>query len=313
MPVYNRERFLAAAIESILAQTFTDFEFLIVDDGSQDRSAEIIRSFAQRDERIRFFQLERNVGKAAAKNHAIEAAQGEYIAGMDSDDVSQPERLEKQLKAMRANPEIGVLGTCGVMTDEDLNPFGYWDVPENHAQIAYDIFIGQVVLGPSLVIRRDVVDAVGGYEPTRKRGTDIEWVSRLIAQTRFANLPDRLYLYRQHDGQDPIAQAEREFAELMRRLLFRLWGEAPQASFDRFARVRRREKLGWRQRRLAKRDILRLIDAMIASNWIEPADRSFLHRVLNRQLEQTTPRIWQMFCHWRRHHFGELGRPAKPR
>ena len=313
MPVFNREKFLAEAIESILAQTFTDFEFLVVDDGSQDRSAEITRSYAQCDERIRFFQLERNVGKAAAKNHAINAAKGEYIAGMDSDDVSLPERLEKQLRAMRANPEIGALGTGGMLTDEDLNPYFNWDVPEKQAQIAYDIFLGGDILCATLMIRRDVVKAVGGYELSRKRGNDIEWVSRLIARTRFANLPDHLYLYRKHGQELDWPHAGRDLAELQGRLLFRLWGETPPASLDRFARVRRLEKLTWRQRRLAKHDILRLIEAMIEAKWIEPDERQFLYAVANRQLEQTSPRLWQMFCHWRRHRFSALARPVHPR
>ena len=110
MPVYNGEKWLAEAIESILAQTFSDFEFLIVDDGSGDRSAEIIRSYELSDERIRFIQLESNVGKAVAKNHAMKEAKGEYFTFMDCDDLCAPERLEKQVSAMRANPEIGVLG-----------------------------------------------------------------------------------------------------------------------------------------------------------------------------------------------------------
>ncbi|MCY3864790.1 MAG: glycosyltransferase family 2 protein, partial [Chloroflexi bacterium] len=117
MPVYNREIFVAEAIESILEQTFSDFEFVIVDDGSQDRSPEIIRQYERRDDRIRFLAFKQNKGKAAAKNFGIEAAQGQYIAGMDSDDVSLPQRLEKQVEFLRANPDIGVVGTRARLTD----------------------------------------------------------------------------------------------------------------------------------------------------------------------------------------------------
>ena len=191
------------------------------------------------------------------------------------------------------------------MTDEDLIPYRNYDVPEKHAQIAYNIFLGTVQLGSSMMMRRDVVKSVGGYEPTRKRCTDIEWVSRLITQTRLANLPDRLYIYRQHSEQlHSTPQAQRDWAELRERLLFQLWGEAPPASLDRILRVRRLHKLSWRQRRLTKRDIMRLIEGMISAEWIKPDDRPLLHHVANRQLERTSPRIWQMFCHWRRHRFG---------
>ena len=97
MPVYNGEKWLGEAIESILAQTFADFELLIVDDGSRDNSAKIIRVYEQRDPRIRFFQLERNSGTAFARNYCIKAANGTFVTYLDCDDISLPERLRKQV------------------------------------------------------------------------------------------------------------------------------------------------------------------------------------------------------------------------
>lgn len=305
MPVYNREVFVAEAVESILEQTFTDFEFIIVDDGSRDRSPEIIREYERRDDRVRFLTLEQNSGTAAAKNHGIEAASGKYIAGMDSDDVSLPQRLEKQVDFLRANPQIGAVGTRAPLTDECLKPFVDYRVPEKHAHIAYNIMLGRSVVGASLLIRRDLLIDVGGYELCRKRGNDIELVSRLISKTRFANIPEWLYLYRKHDVQRiDTGIAERDWADLMRRLLCRLWGEAPQASLDRMARVELRDKLSWSERRLLKRDLERYIESLIAAGWIEQADRAYLIDLMNRQLERTTPRLWQIFRHWRRHRFG---------
>ena len=137
------------------------------------------------------------------------------------------------------------------------------------------------------------------------RSADIELVSRLVTRTRLANLTENLYLYRQHDAQEHSSpQSQKLWADLMRRLLCQLWGEAPPASLDRFARVRRRIKMSWLERRLAKRDIKRLIEAMIAAKWVEADDRGFLLAVMNRQLERVSPRLWQKLCHWRRHHFG---------
>ena len=104
----------------------------------------------------------------------------------------------------------------------------------------------------------------------------------------------------------------RDWANMVARFLARLWGEAPPETVDRFVQAHRGwDKLSWRERRAAKRDILRLIDSMIAANWAKPADRGCLIDAMNRQLEQTSPRLWQMFCHWRRHHFGWNDHKAK--
>ena len=305
MPVFNGETYLAEAIESILSQTFTDFELLIVDDGSHDSSAEIIREYEKRDGRIRFFQLERNMGSAFSRNVGIDAASGEYIAGMDCDDVSPPERLQKQLDFMESNPEIGVLGTCALVVDHVMNPIFDYRVPEKHAHIALNMFLGWCVVGASVMMRRNLLIAWGGYDPSSHGAADLELVSRSIWRTRYANLPENLYLYRQHQGQQHSTLKSRQlWSELMRCLLIRLWGEAPQATLDRLSRVRKREKIGWAERRRARRDYKRLVESMIAANWVEPHERPPLVTLMNRRLEQTTPRLWQMFCHWRRHNFG---------
>ena len=110
LSVYNGEKYLAEAIDSILAQTFSDFELIIVDDGSSDSTASIARAYAQRDSRIRFMQLARNMGLADARNHGIAAARGEFATMMDADDISLPQRLEKQVGFLRANPAIGGRG-----------------------------------------------------------------------------------------------------------------------------------------------------------------------------------------------------------
>ena len=309
MPVYNGEKYVAEAIESVLGQTFSDFELIIVDDGSQDRTAAIIRSYAARDDRICCVMLERNIGEAGARNRGLEQATGEYVTSSDSDDVSLPERLEKQVDFLRANPAIGAVGTEALFVDENLKPWGVYGVAQTHARIAYDLQMGPCIVGASIMMRREIVEACGGYDESMTRSPDIELVARLIPRTRLANLPEPLYLYRQHEGQLPMTpQRVQDWANLLARLLSRLWGEAPQASLERFGQVRRREKLSWRERRLAKRDLTRLIDSMLAAKWIDEDDRACLIRVLNGQLEHTTPCLWQMFCHWRRHRFARRGR-----
>ncbi len=109
MPVYNAEKYLKTAIESILKQTFSDFELLIINDGSTDGSEEIIRSF--NDKRIRLFNNEQNLGIIKTLNKGLNLAKGEYIIRMDADDISLPDRLELQVKYMEENPGIGISGT----------------------------------------------------------------------------------------------------------------------------------------------------------------------------------------------------------
>ena len=152
MPVYNGEKFLAEAIESILAQTFRDFELLIIDDGSRDRSYEMIDSYRQLDSRIRCIRLEANMGQAFARNQGYDAAIGALLANMDCDDICLPQRLMQQVEFMRTNPAVGVLGTCGLVKNSDLS-HTYFDylVPEQHALIALHLFFGASFLGASVM------------------------------------------------------------------------------------------------------------------------------------------------------------------
>ena len=309
MPVYNGERFLAEAIESILTQTFSDFELIIVDDGSTDGSAEIIRAHAARDARIRVFQLGQNRGKADARNIGIDNARGDYITAMDCDDVSMPERLAKQADFLADNPEIGGVGTWGRTVNRDLTPRGKrYTVPNEHALIAWELFFGEAFLGATVMFRRDILTDTGGYERGRRYVEDLELLSRLLFESkiRFANLTEDLLLYRIHDQpkfDNPDIREQRFAATrvLYRRNLERVWNETPIETFDRCWRLRYLGKLSWSERRAAKRDIKRLIDSMIAAKWIEPGDRHILIALMNRRLEGASPRLWQMFCHWYRY------------
>ncbi len=309
MPVYNGERFLAEAIDSILAQTYTDFELLIVDDGSQDSSPEIARSYQERDKRIRVIQLERNMGSADARNQGIAEANGDFIATMDCDDVSLPERFQKQVDFLQSNPEIGVLGACCRVVNEDKTTELFeFIVPETHALIALNLWIGASFAHSTVMFRRDVLAAVGGYEPGRWAGDDSELFLRLLVKTEnmFANLTEILVLYRRHEqaksfGRNETRDSERR--QSRERVLEHLWKEPPQATVDRFQRLFANQKLGWAERRAVKQGIKRLIETMIAENMVESSDKPVLDFAMNRRLEQASPRNWQRFCHWRRHRF----------
>ena len=282
MPVYNGERFLADAIESILAQTYTDFELLIVDDGSTDASAEIIRAYENRDRRIRFFQLERNMGHADARNRGIVRATGQYITMMDCDDVSLPRRLQMQVEFMNSHPEIDVLGTCARAVNQDLTTTVFnFIVPRQHALIALNLFFGASFVHSSAMLRREFLGAVGGYEPGRRECADLELWLRLLRETsiKFANLPENLMLYRLHERSLSAGIAKEghvEERDIRRHMLKRLWNEVSKGTIDRFYCLRKQQKLSWAERRAVKQDIERLIESMIAHKWVKPEDRPLL-------------------------------------
>ena len=309
MPVYNSERYVAEAIDSVLAQTFTDFELLIVDDGSTDGSAEIIRSYETLDRRVRFLRLNQNSGQGPALNAGLAVATGAYITNMDSDDISLPTRLEKQVRFLEDRPQIGALGVCAEAKSADLTTTLFeFNAPEQHALIAFNLFHGASFVGATVVTRSEFIDEVGGYTKERIISPDLDLSCRLLWQTsiRFANLPECLYRYRRHEAAGGIASKgvqDAESREMRAWLLRHLWGEAPPGALDRFERLLSQRKLDWLDRRSAKRDLRRLIDALIAHNCVEPEDRRLLIAEMNRRLEQASPRIWQQFCHWRRNRF----------
>ena len=169
MPVYNGEKYLAEAIESILQQTFTDFEFIIVDDGSTDGSAAIIEAYAKQDSRIRFKPHEKNRGESSARNTGIRASMGAYVAAMDCDDVSLPRRLEKQVALLNEQPRIGAVGVAGHIVTEDLEIIQPYPVRTNSAVISFHMLVrGANFLKAAVMTRREHLEAVGGFRPELK-------------------------------------------------------------------------------------------------------------------------------------------------
>lgn len=202
MSVYNSARFLAEAIESILGQTFGDFEFLIVDDGSSDGSAAIIDDYARRDSRIRAIH-QPNAGLVASLNRMIANARAPMIARMDGDDVSLPARFEKQVAFLDANPDYGVVGTA----THDIDVLGRMKRnhdfhPADHPGFQEAVRAGRPLLcHPSAMMRSEVVRAAGGYRSAFAHCEDYDLWLRLSETTRLCSIPDRLLLYRRSDGQ----------------------------------------------------------------------------------------------------------------
>src|SRR5471030_1969141 len=161
VPVYNDERFLREAIDSILAQTCRDFEFIVIDDGSTDESPSIVASYT--DPRIRLIRTGAQSGVAAALNAGIRAASSDLIARQDADDVSEATRLERQIAAFRARPQLALLGTQATIVDASGAVRGRTERSLDVAALRWYALLDNPFIHTSVMIRRDVVDACGGY------------------------------------------------------------------------------------------------------------------------------------------------------
>jgi len=202
MSVYNGERFLAEAIESILAQSMPDFEFLILNDGSTDNSKAIIDGYTGKDGRIRPIHRE-NKGLIASLNQLVEEASTPLIARMDADDISVPTRFEKQLNFLSVHPDHGVLGSwCADIDEQGHRIFlNIGDQPITHEEIVETIQDRSCLCHPSVMMSRNLVQSVGGYHAAFKHCEDYDLWLRLLPKTKMANLPERLINYRISPGQ----------------------------------------------------------------------------------------------------------------
>ena len=151
MSVYNGQGFLRQAIQSILNQTFTDFEFLIIEDGSTDATVEIVRSFP--DQRIKLCLNGSNIGLISSLNQGLSLATGEYIARMDADDISLSTRLERQVAFMDAHPSVGVCGSW--LETFGIPPKSRWCPPADDAQIRCEHLFHSVIYHPTVILRKD--------------------------------------------------------------------------------------------------------------------------------------------------------------
>jgi len=195
MPVYNSAHVVADAVESILHQTFGDFEFIIVDDGSTDATEEILREYSALDGRIKLYNQE-NCGLIASLNRYCRVANGKYIARMDADDISLPARLEKQFRYLEAHSEVGVLGTRIQDVDSNRTPIIEWPVPADPVVVRWFLFFGNCIAHPSVMMRRELLDRLGYYRPSAIHVEDYDLWIRAAEVTGLANLPEVLVQYR---------------------------------------------------------------------------------------------------------------------
>lgn len=199
MTVYNAEKYLGKAIESILNQTFTDFEFLIINDGSRDKSLEIIQKYADEDSRVRVISRE-NKGFVASLREGMAEIRSDLVARMDADDIALPTRLEKQYSYLQSHPECMVVG-CQVQVVDEADVFLHIDPrPMSDANVRLFLTYGCALSGPTVIFRKSSLDSVGGFDENELPAEDYAcWVklAEKYPEKTLANLPDVLYLYRE--------------------------------------------------------------------------------------------------------------------
>lgn len=227
MAVHNGVAWLAPSLRSIREQTYQDYEFVIVDDASNDGSSLLLQDAAAEDSRIILIRNESQRGLAASLNRGLEAARGAYVARQDADDVSERCRIARQVEFLDAHSEIGVVGSELLICNEQGLPAGRYGAALTHADIVWRMLHGRAFAHPSVMFRRDVIQAVGGYDAGIPAAQDFDLWTRLVGRTRFANLPAPLVRYRSHRGAVSRRRADAQRHTVLnarRRLLERFTG-----------------------------------------------------------------------------------------
>jgi glycosyltransferase involved in cell wall biosynthesis len=207
MPVYNGQKYLKEAIESILNQTFEDFEFLIINDGSTDKSEDIIEEYKKKDSRIIYKKNEKNLGLIKTLNSGLAVACGEYIIRMDSDDVSELNRIEKQVQFLDKYSDIGVLGSWFDFINDSLEV--KW--PTDNEDIKVQLFHRTAIGHPTVALRRSVLlDNNITYDINFPHAEDYNLWIDLLNITKFTNYPEILFHYRAHQNQISIVYRDKQ-------------------------------------------------------------------------------------------------------
>jgi glycosyltransferase involved in cell wall biosynthesis len=199
MPVFNCERYVRAALQSILGQSCGDFELIVIDDGSRDRTPEILQEYAQQDSRVCILTRP-NRGIVASLNEGIDRACGEFIARMDGDDIALPVRFARQVQFLRNQPACVAVGSCVMLIDSEGEPIRTMCEQLTHEEIDQAHLSGDshAISHPAVVMRTSAVRAVGGYRKEYEHAEDLDLFLRLAEVGQLANLPDVLLMYRVH-------------------------------------------------------------------------------------------------------------------
>lgn len=208
MPVYNALPFLNESIKSILEQTFSNFEFVILDDASTDGSVESLREWARRDQRIKLYESNSRLGLSGSSNAVVAKTGARIVARMDADDIAHPDRLRRQWNIFEEHPDIALVGTlCNGIdaTGREVRPRDRWRLVRRSTYIPFP--------HGSAMFRREVFDRVGGYDEASAGAEDQDLFLRMAACARVVTLPDVLYSYRYHSNNATLFNGKRAVAE----------------------------------------------------------------------------------------------------
>ncbi|MDP2385896.1 MAG: glycosyltransferase [Bacteroidota bacterium] len=198
LPAYNAEKYIAEAIQSVLSQTYVNFELIIVDDGSTDSTGKIIDSFS--DKRIKHIVNEKNIGLIATLNKGLTLVKGELVMRMDADDICLPLRMERQVAFLKDKPEIGICGCNYIEFSKSAERFV--TLSSDHNEIYAKMLFNSSVVHPSLMIRMSLLkDLDVVFDNKFPHAEDYELWSRLIFNCKFSNVNELLFRYRLHEGQ----------------------------------------------------------------------------------------------------------------
>lgn len=194
MAAHNEEQYIEEAIRSILGQSFSDFELILVDDASTDRTAAMVDAFP--DPRMKVIRNATCLGLGKSLIVGMAAAKGSLIARMDADDISAPQRLNKQVAAFRKNPALGLLGCQATCIDVTGNRCGSRHVPSSDLAIRWRSLLDSTFIHPSVMFRADIYARAGGYDPEFTTTEDYDLWGRILPLCQVANLPSKLISYR---------------------------------------------------------------------------------------------------------------------
>jgi len=217
MPAYNAEKYISEAIESVLNQTFKDFEFIIIDDASTDRSFEIIKKYESLDSRISVLSNPENLNVARSRNRGISISKGKYVANMDADDISKPTRINDQVNYLELNQDVDIcIGNIGVIDGEGR--FQYTRIyPLTDSALKSKVFRYNPFPNPTIFCRKYVYEKIGGYDSSFILNEDFDFWLRAGTQFKFGNCGKIVLDYRVVEG-----SASHKKLRLTERLTFKL-------------------------------------------------------------------------------------------
>jgi glycosyltransferase involved in cell wall biosynthesis len=210
LPCYNAENFVEASVRSIMDQTYSNLEIILIDDSSSDKTLYILQSLGKLDPRIKIFHNEKNEGLVASLNKGIANAKGKYIARMDADDIALANRIEKQVNFMEVNNDVAVCGSNYLVIDDKNKQVGKIEFPLENAVIKTELLFTNAFGHPTTIIKKEALEKCGYYEEGMVPAEDYELWIRISKHYEVANIYDKLLKYRVHENNLTITKKENQ-------------------------------------------------------------------------------------------------------